>query len=64
MESKSLVDDRLTTRDVLFAALTGLVFLVVYAAFTPRGLDPALWNDMAVAAGLRPPQSFFPSLWR
>lgn len=64
MEKDFVCGDRLGKRDVLLAFLAGLVFTFVYWAFSPRGLDPSLWDEMTVAAGMRPPQSIFSGVWR
>ena len=64
MATKPFVGDRSGKRDLLLATLAGLLFTVVYLVFSARGLDPALWGDMCVAGGLRPPQTIFPGIWR
>ena len=64
MEKDFVCGDRLGKRDVLLAFLAGLVFTFVYWAFLPRGLDPSLWGEMSVAAGLRPPSTIFAGPWR
>lgn len=64
MENKSFVGDRLRKRDWSLALLSGIGFFFVYLIFSPRGLDPSLWDEMTVAAGMRPPQSIFSGVWR
>ena len=64
MDNKSSFGDRLENRDFIFAALLGLVFAGVYSVFSARGFEPSLWGDLAVAAGLRPPQTIIPGVWR
>ena len=64
MESKTFNGDALGKRDIAIAAAVGVVFSLVYLVFSARGIDPSLWSDMCVSAGLRPPQAIFPGLWR
>ena len=62
---KTLLDgDRLRKRDVFLAFLAGIGFMLVYLIFSPRGLDPSLWNEMSVAARIRPPTTIFHGAWR
>jgi len=64
MDNNSFTGDRLGARDFVLASLVGLLFAGLYLVFAARGLDPALWNDMTVSAGLRPPRTIFPGVWR
>ena len=64
MQNTVLEGDKLGKRDVLLAFLAGIGLFIAYLVFSPRGLDPALWNEMTVASGLRPPQMVFSGLWR
>ena len=64
MQNKNNAGDRLGRRDVLFASAAGLVFTFVYLVFAAKGMDPALWRDLTVAAGIAPPQTIFPGVWR
>lgn len=64
MKNKPFAGDRLGMRDVAIAAILGIVFACIYLVFAPRGMEPALWSDLCVAAGLRPPSSLFPGVWR
>lgn len=48
---------------VLAAVLAALAFAGLTACAFP-GLSPDVWNDAAVAAGLRPPADLFPGFWR
>ena len=63
MDKKLFEGDRLSKRDVILATSAGIGFTLVYLIFSPRGLDPALWDEMAVAAGIRPPAKIFHGLW-
>lgn len=64
MTSKPLTGDRLRKRDVALAITAGLLFVILHRVFSVRGLDPALWEDFAVASDLLPPRAIFPSVWR
>ncbi len=64
MENNSFVNDRLGKRDITISVLFGIVFSVIYLAFAPRGMEPALWSDLCISAGLRPPATLFPGVWR
>ena len=64
MQNKNNTGDRLGRRDVVFASAAGLVFTFVYLVFAAKGMDPALWRDLTVAAGIAPPQTIFPGVWR
>ena len=63
MDKKLFEGDKLGKRDLRFAILAAVGFTLVYLIFSPRGLDPALWDEMAVAAGIRPPAKIFHGLW-
>ena len=64
MDKKLFEGDRLSKRDVILATSAGIGFTLIYLIFSPRGLDPSLWDEMTVAAGMRPPQSIFSGVWR
>ena len=64
MDKKLFEGDRLSKRDVILATSAGIGFTLIYLIFSPRGLDPSLWNEMAAAAGIRPPLSVFHGSWR
>lgn len=50
--------------DWLLAVLLGGIVFAGLTVFSFPGLCPDVWNDAAVAAGLRPPETIFPGLWR
>ena len=64
MDKKLFEGDRLSKRDVILATSAGIGFTLIYLIFSPRGLDPSLWDEMAAAAGIRPPLSVFHGAWR
>jgi hypothetical protein len=64
MTSKPLTGDRLRKRDIVLAITSGLLFVLLHRVFSVRGLDPALWEDFAVASDLLPPRTIFPAVWR
>lgn len=54
----------LGVKDVVLAGLAGLLAAAAIFVWGIPGLDPAMWNEVAVAAGVRPPQTIFPGFWR
>jgi len=64
MAGNSVVRVCLTARDRMIAALLGILFLVAEYRWGVNGIDPSQWNEIAIAAGLRPPQAIFPGVWR
>jgi len=64
MADTSVVRACLTARDRMIAALFGILFIVAQYVWGTGGIDPSQWNEVAIAAGLRPPQAIFPGVWR
>ena len=64
MEVKTFKGDSLAKRDYMFAIGVGVAFTLIYLIFAARGMDPALWRDLTAAAGITPPNTIFPGLWR
>lgn len=56
--------ERLPLTDRLIAALLGGLVFLALCLFPFPGVSPEAWGDAAVAAGLRPPETIFPGLWR
>ena len=50
--------------DVRIALLLGLIAAVFVAIFQVTFLHPEVWRESAVAAHLRPADTFYPGLWR
>ena len=50
--------------NLLVAALTGLAVFAALLVWGVPGLDPAVWDETAVVAGLRPARTVFPGFWR
>lgn len=50
--------------DFAIAGGLGFAAFALLEALAPQGLHPAVWNDCAEAAGLRPASSIVPGLWR
>ena len=46
------------------AALVGVLTAATILVWGVPGMDPSLWNDAAVAAGVRPAHAIFPGYWR
>lgn len=63
MDKKLFERDNLGKRDLRLATFAGIGFMLIYLIFSPRGLDPSLWDEMTVAAGIRPPAKIFHGLW-
>ena len=57
-------DGRLGRRNVLLAIAAGVLSSAAIVVFGVPGLDPSLWEEVAVVSGLRPPQTIFPGFWR
>ena len=64
MSNTQFNDDRIQKRDFALATVVGAVSFLVYAILSPKGLDPSIWDEMAVAAGIWPPRTMFAGLWR
>ena len=64
MRDMARSDGRLGVLNVLVAALVGVLAFAAALSFGVPAPDPALWDEAAVAAGLRPPRSVVPGLWR
>lgn len=50
--------------NLALAAIAGVASAAAILIWGVPGLDPSMWQQAAVAAGVRPPQSIFPGLWR
>ena len=50
--------------NVLLAIIVGAITCAVLFIWGVPGLDPSLWDETAVAAGIRPPRTIFPGYWR
>ena len=56
--------ERMAGLDWALAAGLAVLAFAGLTAFAFPGLSPDVWNDAAVAAGLRPPTDIFPGFWR
>lgn len=59
-----LPPERMAGLDWVLAAVLAVLAFAGLTAFAFPGLSPDVWNDAAVAAGLRPPADLFPGFWR
>ena len=59
-----VLPDKLGKGDVLVALCLGLGAFAFAMVFALPGLYPSAWNDLSIAAGLRPADALFPGLWR
>jgi len=55
---------RLGAKDYIVASVLGVLAFVAFGALSLPGLDPAQWEETAVAAQLIPPRDVFPGFWR
>ena len=55
---------RLGRRNIILAIAAGILSASAILVFGVPGLDPGLWDEVAVVSGLRPPRAIFPGLWR
>lgn len=63
---RDMIDDdgRLGFGNVALAVSLGVAAAVAMTILNVPGLDPSLWDETVVAAGIRPPRAIFPGLWR
>ncbi len=59
-----LPDEHLRVMDWFLAVVLAALVFVGMSFFSFPGLVPEVWNNAAVAAGLRPPADVFPGFWR
>ena len=59
-----LPPERMAGLDWVLAVALAVLAFAGLTAFAFPGLSPDVWNDAAVAAGLRPPADLFPGFWR
>lgn len=50
--------------NLILALSLGVLTCLMILIWGVPGLDPSLWGETAVVAGLRPPQTIFPGFWR
>ena len=64
MRDMAVSDARVGFLNRAVAAAVAVFCTVAMLVWGVPGLDPAMWNEVAVVAGLRPPQTVFPGFWR
>lgn len=51
-------------RTVALPLVMAIFTFSMIMAFGVPGVDPSLWDELAVVSGVRPPQAIFPGMWR
>ena len=64
MRDMVVSDGRLGLVNRLLAVIVAVCSCGAMLTWGVPGLDPALWEEVSVVAGLRPPQTVFPGFWR
>ena len=64
MNDKKTNPGRIGLLNWALALSVGVVTAAVILIWGIPGVDPSLWGEMAVAAGVRPPLAIFPGYWR
>lgn len=64
MRDMAVSDDRVGLTNRLVALVVSSISFVAMLIWSVPGVDPGVWNEIAVVAGLRPAQSVFPGFWR
>ena len=64
MRDFSQTGGRIGRGNLLVAAALGLMAFAALLVMGVSGLDPSMWNETAVAVGIRPPRGVIPGLWR
>ena len=64
MRDVGKTDGRLGLGNVILACAAGLFATAAILFWGVPGLDPSLWDETAIAAGIRAPRHIFPGFWR
>ena len=64
MRDMAVSDSRVGFLNRAVAATVAAFCTVAMLLWGVPGLDPSMWDEVAVVAGLRPPQTVFPGFWR
>ena len=64
MRDFSQTGGRIGRGNLLVAAALGLAAFVALLILGVPGLDPSMWEETAVAVGIRPPRNIIPGFWR
>ena len=57
-------DGRIGGINLLLAVLAGVLCAGAMLLWGVPGLDPSLWDEVSIVAGIRPPREIFPGFWR
>ena len=61
---QDFVADKLSLFDYLVAAILAFVVFGLLSLWSFPSPEPMVWQDLAEAAGTRPPKDIFPGIWR
>lgn len=64
MRDMAVSDERVGLLNRAVAAVVAVFCALALLRWGVSGLDPSLWEEVAVVAGLRPPNGIFPGFWR
>ena len=64
MRDMAVSDTRVGFLNRAVAAVVAVCCALAMLRWGVPGLDPSMWDEVAVVAGLRPPQAVFPGFWR
>ena len=64
MRDMAVSDERVGFLNRAVAASVAVFCMIAMLVWGVPGLDPSMWDDVAVVAGLRPPHTVFPGFWR
>ena len=64
MRDMKVSDGRVGFLNRAVAAVIAVASMIAMQVWGVPGLDPSMWDEVAVVAGLRPPQAVFPGFWR
>ena len=63
---RDMMNDRgqIGIRNRMLAVAVGVIAVVAVLVWGVPGVDPSLWDEVAVVSGIRPPRDVLPGFWR